>query len=163
MDLILGSFFRFFFYVCVGLTLEIIYSVTSIDLACGFSLPRRLPKKYLEGFVSLYMIPIHGFGMLFLFEPAYQLIKNWPFWGRYFFYALTITLMEAISGWIYLKILGLYSWDYYKDSKYKIFKDGLTLWTLLPQWGIAGFLMEFNCRLLNHLTPSAIEFIKSLL
>lgn len=160
MDMALGQLFRFFYYACIGFTLEIFYSVLGINRALGFEVKRRVPKKYLEGFVSLYMLPIHGLGMLYIFEPTYELIKNMPFWGRYLVYALLITAMEAVSGFIYLKVLGFYSWDYYKDSKYKIFNEGLTLWTLIPQWGIAGFLFEFNYRLLNYLTPSAVEFFK---
>lgn len=160
---LLALFFRFFYYVCVGFFLEIVYSVFGVDRACGFELKRRVPKKYLEGFVSLYMIPIHGFGMLFLFEPVYQLIKTWPWALRFFIYAPLITIMEALGGQIYFKILGFYSWDYYRDSKYKIFKEGLTLWTLLPQWGIAGLLFELNSRLLVYLAPATEEFFRQLL
>ena len=37
---------------------------------------KQTPHKYLEGFVSLYMIPIHGLGIFFLYKPFFHLISN---------------------------------------------------------------------------------------
>ncbi|MEK6624004.1 MAG: hypothetical protein AABY86_03490, partial [Bdellovibrionota bacterium] len=54
--------FRFIMYVFCGFSMEIIFAVKGIELCVGVPIPRRVPGKYLEGFVSLYMIPIHGFG-----------------------------------------------------------------------------------------------------
>ena len=141
-----------------GFFLEVVYSVTGIERSVGAPIPRRVPKKYLEGFVSLYMIPIHGFGMLFGFEPMSELISNLHISIRFLIYAITITGCEALGGWLYDRLLGFYSWDYYERSPYKVFKRGYTLWTLLPQWGVAGLVLEQFSRLLNHLTPHVVQF-----
>ena len=159
--MILEFLFRSFGYVMFGFFLEIFYAVTGIEKSVGAKIPRRVPRKYLEGFVSLYMIPIHGLGMYFGFEPLFGLIADWNIVLRFLVWAVTITAAEAIGGYIYQKILGFYSWDYYRLSPYKVFKDGYTLWTLLPQWGLAGLIMEKYSLLLQYLTPHALAFFNS--
>ena len=141
-----------------GFFLETVYAVVGIERAVGAPIPRRVPKKYLEGFVSLYMIPIHGFGMLFGFEPMSRWISDLHIGLRFAIYGVTITASEALGGWVYDRILGFYSWDYYELSPYKVFKRGYTLWTLLPQWGLAGLVLEQFSRLLQYLTPYVIQF-----
>ena len=163
MDELIGGTYRFVMYVFSGFTLEIIYSVLGIELSLGTKLKRHLPKKYLEGFVSLWMIPIHGFGMLFGFEALAPYVGELNIFLRFVIWAITITGMEALTGFIYDKIKGFYCWDYYEKSRFKVFKRGYTLWTLLPQWGIAGLILEVYSRLLIKLTPHAVEFFKSLI
>ena len=158
MELFIGYLFRGIAYNMSGFFLETVYSVIGIERAVGAPIPRRVPKKYLEGFVSLYMIPIHGFGMLFGFEPMSKVISDLHIGIRFVIYGVTITACEALGGWIYDQILGFYSWDYYILSPYKVFKRGYTLWTLLPQWGLAGLVLEQFSRLLQHLTPYVIQF-----
>ncbi len=63
MDTFIEYTFRFCMYTLAGLTLETLFAVDGIDRALGFRLERRVPKKYLEGFVSVYMIPLHGLGL----------------------------------------------------------------------------------------------------
>ncbi len=161
-DAFLGGLFRFVFYVLFGFFLEVTYAVIGIERSCGAPLQRRVPKKYLEGFVSLYMLPIHGFGMLFGFEAIHPQIVHWPIWVRFIVWAVIITGGEALAGFVYLKTLGFYSWDYYRDSRFKIFKEGLTLWTLLPQWGLAGLVFEQFSSLLLALTPTAVSHFQNL-
>ena len=60
--------FEIIAYVFFGLSMEIIFSVTGIERTLGYKLKKQTPHKYLEGFVSLYMIPIHGLGMYFGFK-----------------------------------------------------------------------------------------------
>jgi hypothetical protein len=160
-DQILAFLFRSFGYVMFGFFLEVFYAVTGIEKSVGAPIPRRVPKKYLEGFVSLYMIPIHGLGMYFGFEAVQALIGDWNIVFRFIIWAITITLMEALGGFLYQKTIGFYSWDYYRLSPYKVFKDGYTLWTLLPQWGLAGLLMEQYSLLLQYLTPYALAYFNS--
>lgn len=160
MEVFIAYAFRFVMYVCFGFTLEIIFSVLGIERTLGFKLERRVPRKYLEGFVSLYMIPIHGLGMLFGFEQLQPLVADWHFILRYLLWAVLISLMEAFTGWLYDLATGFYCWDYYKDSRFKVFKRGYTLWTLVPQWGIAGMVMDVYSKLLVHLSPAVVEFFQ---
>ncbi len=162
MDDFIGGTFRFCSYVFFGFSLEIFFSVTGIEKALGYKLKHKYPKKYLEGFVSLYMIPIHGFGMLFGFESISPFIAKFHITLRFLFYAVSIAGTEALCGFIYDKITGFYCWDYYKDSKYKVFKRGYTLWSLIPLWGVAGVLFEVYSGLLLKLTPHAVQFFKAL-
>lgn len=159
METVIGWTFRFFLYMVVGLALEMIFSVTGIERTVGRELNRRVPRHYMEGFVSLYMIPLHGLGMLFLFESARDFSREWFFGYRYLFYCLGISGAEAIWGFVLDKTLGFYPWDYYANSKYKVFERGYTLWTLVPQWGLAGMILEVYSDMLRWLTPYAVQFV----
>jgi len=162
MDLFLGYGFRFVMYVTLGLSMEMLFSVSGIDHALGFRVERRAPRKYLEGFVSVYMIPLHGFGVLFLVEPVVSAIFHWPWPLRFLVYAFVISAMEVLWGWTLDKVLGFYTWDYYAKSKYRVFRRGYTLWTLVPLWGVAGMALEWFSRLFVNLTPHAVSFIRAL-
>lgn len=146
------------FYVMAGFTLEIIFSVTGIELCVGEKLKKQTPHHFLEGFVSLYMIPIHGLGMFFGFEWMSSLISEYHFLLRYLVWCLLFTGAEALTGFLYEKTLGFYPWEYYKKSRFKVFQGGYTLWTLIPLWGIAGMMLEQYSRLLIHLTPTIFQF-----
>lgn len=145
--------FRFFMYACLGLTTEIVFSVVGLDFALGTKVSRRIPRKYLEGFVSLYMIPIHGIGILFIFEPLYFAIAGWHWMLRFLVWAASFVFAEAAFGFIMDKTLGFYPWDYYADSKYKIFKRGYSLWTFFPLWGLYGLTLEIFVRLFVGISP----------
>lgn len=151
--------FRFVMYVFFGLTMETVFAVDGIERALGCPVPRRVPKKYLEGFVSLYMIPLHGFGLLFLFEPVHALIGAWPWPLRFVVWAVMFSVAETAWGWLLDRVVGFYSWDYYALSRFKVFKRGYTLWTLVPLWGIAGMILEQYTGLMLHLAPHATAYL----
>jgi hypothetical protein len=155
--------FRFIMYVFFGLTLETFFAVTGIEHCLGHKLAKRTPHRYLEGFVSLYMIPLHGFGILFLYEWALPFVSTWSLIWRYLFWCLTFTTMEILYGFFQLKTLGFYTWDYYQKSRFKVFPQGITLWTLVPVWGTAGLMLEVYAPLMIKLSPIAGEYLKNLL
>lgn len=130
--------FRFTLYASMGLVLETVFAVDGIERVLGYRLARRVPKKYLEGFVSLYMIPMHGLGMLFGYEWCRDLTREWFIGFRWAWWAAMITSMEIAWGFFLDKVLGFYSWDYYAKSKFRIFGRGYSLWTLVPLWGVPG-------------------------
>lgn len=158
METLVAHLFRFVLYSMFGLCMEVLFAAHGIDVVLGYKVPRRVPRKYLEGFVSLTMIPLHGLGLLFLFEPGAAAIQELHFTLRFALYAVGITATEAAYGWLCEKVLGFYSWDYYAGSKYRVFKRGYTLWTLVPLWGLAGMLLEPYSQLVKHLAPFAVEF-----
>jgi len=145
-------------FVFFGLTMEVIFSVTGIERCLGKKLVKQTPHKYLEGFVSLYMIPIHGLGIYFLFKPFYLYINDFHLLIRYLIWSISFTICEIIGGYIYHKTIGFYPWDYYKESKFKIFKNGYSLWTLVPCWGLAGLILEKYVTLINFLSSKLSEF-----
>jgi hypothetical protein len=151
--------FRFIMYVIFGLSLEIIFSVTGIERILGIKLNKPYPQKYLVGFVSLYMIPVHGFGLLFGFELAYKLISDWNIIWRYLFWCMLFTAAEIFWGWLMEKTVGFFPWDYYKESKYRFPKNGYSSYTLIPLWGIAGLVLEFYSNLMIQLSPYVKEII----
>ena len=158
MEFAIAYGFRFVMYTFFGLTLETVFAVDGIERALGYKLTRRVPAKYLEGFVSLYMIPLHGLGLLFLFEPIHALIAGW-FWGlRYCVYALLISSAEVLWGVLLHKVIGFYTWDYYAKSRYKVFKNGYTLWTLIPLWGLVGMILEVYSDLMIYLSQYVVIF-----
>ena len=121
-------------------------------------IPRRVPRRYLEGFVSAYMIPLHGLGILFLFEPGAELIAPLPFPARFVVYAAGITACEIGWGFLLDKTLGFFPWDYYAMSKWRIGQRGYSLWTLVPMWGLAGLLLERYTSLMLHLSPHVVSY-----
>jgi hypothetical protein len=152
--------FRFLMYIAFGLTMETLFAADGIERLVGSPIRRRVPRKYLEGFVSLYMIPLHGLGILFGFEPMHDLLRGlaWPI--RYAAYCVVITFAEVAWGFILDKVLGFYPWDYYADSRFRMFRRGYTMWTLVPMWGIIGLLLEVYSDLMISLSPSVVVFFR---
>ena len=149
----MGLVFRFLMYVFIGLSLEMIFSVTGLDLALGKEADRRRPKKYLEGFVSIYMIPVHGFGVLLLYENIYFTVRDFHIIFRYLLWAVSFAAAEAAAGFLYDRLLGFCPWDYYEISRYKIFRRGYTLWTLMPLWGLYGLVLEIFVQIFVYISP----------
>ncbi len=150
--------FRFVAYMAFGLVMETIFAVDGIERIMGCKIPRRVPRKYLEGFVSLYMIPLHGLGVLLVLEPLILLVAPLHWSLRYVIYSLFITFAEVAWGWLLDRALGFYPWDYYALSRFRMFKRGYTLWTLLPLWGLAGMMLEAYAGLLLHLSPHVAAY-----
>jgi len=142
METAIPLLFRFVGYVLFGLVMETLCAMDTIERLVGRPIPRRVPRKYMEGFVSVWMIPLHGLGVLFLMEPFIDLIGPlaWPI--RAVMYAGFLTTAEILWGFLLDKTLGFYPWDYYALSKWKIGKRGYSMWTLVPMWGVAGLLIE---------------------
>jgi hypothetical protein len=150
--------FRFVFYAMAGMVMETIFAMDGIERALGCKIHRRVPRKYLEGFVSLYMVPLHGGVMLAGFEWLHALTRE-AHWGlRFLMWSVVISLAEAAWGWILDKTLGFYPWNYYADSRFKVFRRGYTLWTLVPMWGVAGLVLEHYSDLMIHLSPHVSRF-----
>jgi uncharacterized membrane protein len=158
VDTAVPLLFRFFAYTCFGLVMETIFAIDGIERLVGSKIPRRVPKKYLEGFVSAYMIPLHGLGVLFLLEPVQGLMAPFAWPIRYCAYAVGFTFCEIAWGWILDKTLGFYPWDYYELSRWKICARGYSLWTLVPMWGLIGMVLERYCGLMCHLAPLVAAF-----
>ena len=158
VEIAIPYIFRFVFYTAFGLVMETLCAVDAIERLLGCEVPRRVPRKYLEGFVSVYMVPLHGLGVLLVLEPMILLVAPLHWALRYVIYALVITASEVAWGWILDKVLGFYPWDYYAKSRFRMFKRGYTLWTLLPMWGLAGMMLEVYSGLLLHLSPHVAGF-----
>ena len=158
MEDAIGYLFRFVMYTMFGLSMEVVFSVYPIEIILGTKVKRRVPFKYLEGFVSAYMIPLHGLGLLLLFEPGSAAISTLHPQVRFAIYAVGITAMEVTWGWLCEKVLGFYSWDYYASSRYRIFRGGYSLWTLIPCWGVAGMVLEVYTGLMQSLSPHVVTF-----
>lgn len=153
MDTAIELGFRFFAYVIFGFSLEVVGAVVGIERMVGAPVPRRVPKRYLEGWVSLYMAPLHGIGVLFGVELLHDAIRAWPLPARYLVWAVVFTAAEWAYGWLQDRILGFCTWDYYALSRYRIGRRGYSLWTLVPIWGFAGLMVEAWSDLMRHLSP----------
>jgi len=153
--------FRFAAYVFFGLAFEIIFSVFGAEKIMGCKIDRRVPHRYLEGFVSLYMVPLYGFGILFLFEPLFSSIIAINWFLRMVIYSAILTMTEAIFGAVLDGFIGFYPWDYYASSKVRMFERGYTLWTLIPLWGIFGYMLEKYVNLMVYLSPCVVQFLRN--
>ena len=162
METLIEHGFRIVIYAMTGMVMETLFAVDGIERMMGTALHRRVPKKCLEGFVSLYMIPLHGLGMLYGFEWGRAFTAAWVWPLRYLWWAAMLTIAEIAWGFLLDKVFGFYSWDYYADSKYRIFKRGYSMWTLVPMWGVAGLVLERWSDLLVHLSPFVSAYILGL-
>jgi hypothetical protein len=158
VDQALQLCFRFVAYVMFGFSMEIVFAVTGIERMVGAKIERRVPKKYLEGWVSLWMAPLHGFAVLFGFELMHGWIAGWHWSLRYLVWCLIFTGMEIAYGWLQDKVLGFHTWDYYAKSRWRIHPRGYSLWTLVPAWGLAGLLLEVYSGLMRHLSPHVAAY-----
>lgn len=147
---------RFLGYVMFGFFMEVCF------VALSKIIDGKIRGKdiYLEGHTYLWMIPIYGVLLLFVFEPLHSLIYSWNVIVRWIVWAITFTFFEGLAGYCYDKILGFCPWDYSK-SKWKVFKNGYTKWSLLPQWGIAGLIIEgYSIMLIKVSGPMWNEYLK---
>lgn len=111
--------------------------------------------KLLEGHVTLWMIPVYGILLTFMFEPAFLIIRGLDWYIRYIIWCISFTLFEWLAGWIYDKKIGFCPWLY--DTKDKIGK-GYARWAYLPAWGIAGLVVERLYNLLIYLSPYVSKY-----
>ncbi|MDD3186862.1 MAG: hypothetical protein PHD02_00070 [Bacilli bacterium] len=88
--------------------METIFSVIGIKYTLGYEVERRVPKKYLEGFVSLYMIPIHGFGILLAYEPILKIVEYYPLVARFLIWGILFCIAEFIVGFLFEKFFGFF-------------------------------------------------------
>jgi len=158
MDPVLQVAFRILAYVLFGFALEVTFAAHGIEVVMAARIPRRVPRKYLEGFVSLYMAPLHGLGLLLFVEPVHDLIRAWPWPSRFAIWAAGFTLAELGWGWIQHHLLGFFTWDYYGLSRFRIGRQGYSLWTLVPLWGLTGMIVEVYTDLVRFLAPHAAAF-----
>ena len=153
--------FRAIAYIMFGIVMEVMFSVVGIEVLLGQTIPnRRLPKRYLEGFVSLFMIPLYLWIGFMIMEPELEFIPL-PIIIRFLAWSVCLTMWEALYGFMLDAFLGDYPWSYYALSKYKIFKRGYTLWTLVPVWGLVGLIAEWYVSLVLYLSPYVERFVNS--
>jgi uncharacterized membrane protein len=79
---------------------------------------------------------------------------------RYAVWCLTFTSFEALSGYLYSRFLKVKVWDYTND--FGSILGGNTKLTLVPAWGIAGLVIEQYVLFITYLTPTAVQYFKSL-
>jgi uncharacterized membrane protein len=117
-------------YVCVFVTLEIIYTAI-----------KALIKKHdlrLKGNTQLWVMPLYAFGGVFLLEPVYTMFAENSIILRFFIYGTGILFIEYLAGFIFKKIVGRCPWEYH--GKWNI--QGLINPPYFPLWGMAGIVFE---------------------
>lgn len=149
-------FTKFFFASLFGLVMEVGVSAVRNLVDC-VSIEFSSIEKYsihniiqcfkigwtksekLRGDVSLLMVPIYGFGLVFLFEPVFYLVQNWEVWQRFVLWMISFTSIEVITGFLYVKLTKHCPWDYREMSDVLF---SFTRYGLLPWWGFAGLCLE---------------------
>lgn len=148
------SMFRVVCYVAFGVILEWFFVILSKVIDGKI----RGNDIYLEGHTYLWMAPVYGVLLLFIFEPVFGLISGWNIIFRYIVWAISFTFFEGFAGFMYEKLIGFCPWDY-SQSKWKIFKNGYTKYSLIPLWGLAGLLIEMYSKLIIYLSPMVSQYI----
>jgi len=135
---------RFILYGLGGWCGEILFT------ALTESLPRR--DWRLKGTSYLWMFPIYGL-LAILYEPAHDLIREIPVFGRALIWSIGFTAVELASGWLIARISGRCPWDY-SGKRFAI--NPYIRWDFFPVWAIIGLALEPVHDFLVRLTP-AIE------
>lgn len=119
---------RFIIYGLLGWCLEIIWT------GLGSLLTRDV---CLTAKTYLWMFPIYG--VVILFEPVHDKIRQWPVWARGTVWMLLCFAIEYLAGWLLRDILGTVPWDY---SQAALNIHGLIRLDYAPAWFAAGLLFE---------------------
>lgn len=119
----------------------------------------RVDDWKLKGTTYLWMFPIYGGAVLFLYEPAHDAIRSiaWPLRGL--LYMLGFFAIEYLSGWIIKRLTGSIPWDYSNWSPYSI--GGYIRLDYAPIWFLAGLGLEPIHDLLVRLTPAIMAVLQS--
>ena len=157
--------FRTLAYIFFGLVLEITFTAISNRImpesnpADGVNLGKT---KLMRGDVSLFMIPIYA-SIVWMYEPIFSLMYSFNIFIviRFLIWAVLISGIEALTGFIYDKTLKIRPWDY-SLCKDKVFKNGYTRWTYVPMWGVAGIVIELYVQVLRGLSPHVQQVIDSI-
>lgn len=149
---------KIFGYVMFGFFMEVFFVMMSKFIDGKI----RGKEIYLEGHTYLWMAPVYGILFIGIFEPVHALISNFDMVFRWVIWGVSFTFFEGLFGYIYDKILGFCPWDY-SGSKWKVFKNGYTKWSLIPLWGIAGLIIEgYSTILIKYSGPiwnTYVEFL----
>jgi Putative ABC-transporter type IV len=92
------------------------------------------------GSVSLYMFPLYGTLLPYLFAPAYRMLVRMGLrvYSRAVLYAMAILMIEYVYGKILRWIIGVCPWEY----KRGMHVDGLIRIDYAPVWGLAAIGLE---------------------
>jgi hypothetical protein len=124
--------------VCVGLSLEVVYTALCEHGSAG--------NWRLQGYTYLWMIPIYAtvYPALRLLSP-YTSSHHWLARGA--FYVALIWAVEYASGWLLRKLTGECPWERnYYPSRWHV--HGLIRLDMAPAWLGASLLYESVYRLL---------------
>lgn len=132
---------RTFLLVCVGLSLEVVYTAVCEHPKSG--------NWRLQGYTYLWMIPIYATvypALLWLYPHASQ--HHWLARGA--FYVATIFAVEYASGWLIRKLTGECPWERnYYPSRWHV--NGLIRLDMAPGWLGAALVYEFVFRVISGL------------
>jgi uncharacterized membrane protein len=92
---------RFILYGFLGWILEIIFTGSGSLLRGSISL---------TGYTYLWMFPIYGLAVFL--EPIHDGIRKAPWPIRGLIWAALILVIEYLSGWILIQLIGFCPWDY---------------------------------------------------
>jgi uncharacterized membrane protein len=123
-------------YGLLGLLVEVIY--TAVYAAAESVVDRIAVDPRFRGHTYLWMAPIYGFGGI-VFEQLFAAIIDWHWLIRMGVYAVLITVVEYICGYIIEKMTGSIPWDY---SKRRWHIHGKIRLDYLPVWACFGLFLE---------------------
>ena len=126
---------KFFVYGCLGLLIEVFFTGV-------WSLFQKNWKATSQTY--LYMLPIYGATAIAL-EGVSEALP-WPFYMKAFLYVPIIYGIEALSGWLLQKVIGVIPWDY-KKSKWT--PMGLINLKYLPYWLLLALAFDPIQRILS--------------
>lgn len=135
---------RFVLYGMGGWCGEMVYTALTGSL--------RQRDWRLMGHTYLWMFPIYGL-IVFLFEPAHDLLRASPWLLRAGVWALGFTLVELTSGWLLARLTGRCPWDYQAAGRRWAINPYIR-WDYLPLWALVGLGMEHIHDFLVQLTPA---------
>ena len=136
---------RFILYGLGGWCAEIVFTATR-DRLRG-----RVSDWKLKGTTYLWMFPLYG-SIVFLYEPAHDAIRAWPWPLRGLVYMAGFFAIEYLAGWLLKRLTGSCPWDYSKWSRWSV--NGYIRLDYAPIWFVVGLGLEPVHDFLVRLTPA---------
>lgn len=137
---------RFILYGLGGWCGEIVWTATR-DRLRG-----RVHDWKLKGTTYLWMFPIYGGALAFLYEPAHDAIRSWPWIARGLIYMVGFFAIEYITGWLLKRLTRSCPWDYSAWSKWSV--SGYIRLDYAPIWFFVGLGLEPVHDFLVRLIPA---------
>lgn len=138
---------RFLIYGWMGWCGEILWT----------ALPKGRPVDWrLIGHTSLWMFPIYGL-IAPLYEPVHDGLRLWPWPLRGAIYAAGFIVVEFVTGWLLVRLIGRSPWNYAGKTRWHL--RGLTRFDYLPIWFLVGLALEPVHDALVLLTPAIVAAV----
>lgn len=122
--------------ISIGFMIEIF--TTAISRILDWNVTKE--DKKLIGYISLWMAPIYGICLPFIYLPLSKVIQDYNIFLQGTIFGIGFLLIEFLSGWAYHKFMKIRPWDY-AGAKLSIY--GYIRLDFFPLWALVGLGLKY--------------------